>query len=115
MTNLLKLLLVCSGTSSTTPATDIEIDVKPSDKLSTIRFEISEGSLSGTAYIQSMGYMYSSVKGNTITYRSGYDELSTRLVVHVEGTKVTAAEFSHYISNSKNLPMECEYQEPKSP
>jgi|GEM_PF-6949610 len=111
MINLLTATLICVGMDpGSSPAVEIELEVKPSEKISTIRYEIVEGSLTGTAYVQSVGHLYRSKRGNTYTYTSGDGPNATVLVVQSHHGKLTS-ELSHYITDMKNDPVECTAEE----
>lgn len=106
MLNLLTATLICVGQAPTQPATEVELEVKSTERVSTIRYEIIEGSLSGTAYIQSVGYLYRSRSGRTYIYKSGDGPNSTVLRVTAHG-ELLMGELSHYISGMKDEPVEC--------
>lgn len=106
MINLLTATLICTGMAPTTPMTNIEVEIRPG-KFSTIRYEIAEGSLAGTAYVQSIGYMIPNQSGSAITFRSGDGELATKLVVKTMGEHIHESQFSHHISGMKDSPVEC--------
>lgn len=106
MVNLLTATLICTGMAPTTPATNIEVEIRPG-KFSTIRYEIAEGSLAGTAYVQSIGHMIPKKKGSMITFQSGDGPNATKLVVHVMGDHIHESHFSHYISGMKDSLVEC--------
>ena len=106
MLNLLTATLICVGQAPTQPVTEIELEVKGANRISTIRYEIIEGSLSGTAYIQSVGYLQRSRKRNTYIYRSGDSPNSTVLTVTAHGEHLMG-ELSHYSSGMKDEPVEC--------
>lgn len=110
MLNLLTATLICVGQAPTQPATEIELEVKRTDRISTIRYEIVEGSLSGTAYIQSVGYLQRSEKGKTYIYKSGESPNSTVLTVTAHGEHLMG-ELSHYSSGMKDEPVECRTEE----
>lgn len=90
----------------TTPVTNIEVEIRPG-KFSTIRYEFAEGSLAGTAYVQSIGYMIPKQSGSTVAYQSGDGELATRLIVKTMDGHIHESQFSHYISGMKDSPVEC--------
>lgn len=106
MLNLLTATLICVGQAPTHPVTEIELEVKRTDRISTIRYEIVEGSLTGTAYVQSVGYLQRSKKGDTYIYKSGESPNSTVLTVTAHGAHLTG-ELSHYSSGMKDEPVEC--------
>ena len=110
MIDLLTATLICTGTALTHPVTNIEVEIRP-EKFSTIRYEIAEGSLAGTAYVQSIGYMKPKREGSTVTFRSGDGELSTVLTVQMMGNHIHESRFSHYISGMKDSPLECEIED----
>lgn len=110
MINLLTATLICTGTAPTTPVTNIEVEIRP-HKYSTIRYEIAEGSLAGTAYIQSIGYMEPKRKGSTVTFQSGVGPNVTKLVVRTMGDHIHESHFSHYISGMKDSLVDCAVQE----
>lgn len=111
MPNLLLATLICTGTATTTtPVTNIEIEVRP-HKFSTIRYEFAEGSLAGTAYIQSLGHLERSRKGSTYIFQTGEGDHDTRLVVTVMGNHIHGSQFSHAISGMKNEPVDCVVEE----
>lgn len=94
----------------TTPATNIEVEIRPG-KFSTIRYEFAEGSLAGTAYVQSIGYMIPKQSGSIVTFESGDGELATRLIVKTMGEHIHESHFSHYISGLKDSPVDCSIEE----
>lgn len=106
MINLLTATLICTGMAPTTPMTNIEVEIRPG-KFSTIRYEFAEGSLAGTAYVQSIGYMIPNQNGSTVTFRSGDGELATKLIVKTMGDHIHESHFSHHISGMKDSPVEC--------
>lgn len=106
MVNLLTATLICVGNAPTQPATEVELEVKPADRISTIRYEIIEGSLSGTAYIQSVGYLQRSKKGNVYWYKSGESPNATVLKVTAHGEHLMG-ELSHYSSGMSDEPVDC--------
>lgn len=106
MLNLLTATLICVGQAPTQPATEVELEVKAADQISTIRYEIVEGSLSGTAYIQSVGYLDRSRSGNTYIYNSGNGPNATVLKVTAHGEHLMGA-LSHFISGTKGEAVEC--------
>lgn len=106
MLNLLTATLICVGQAPTQPVTEVELEVKPTDRVSTIRYEIIEGSLSGTAYIQSVGYLHRSKNRSTYIYKSGNSPNSTVLRLTAHGEHLMG-ELSHYISGMKDEPVEC--------
>jgi len=106
MLNLLTATLICIGQAPTQPVTEVELELKLAHQLSTIRYEIIEGSLSGTAYIQSVGHLQRSRNGNTYTYKSGDSPNSTVLTVNAHGEHLMG-KLSHYSSGMKDEPVEC--------
>lgn len=110
MLNILTATLICTGVAPTQPMTNIEVEIRP-NTFSTIRYEIAEGSLQGTAYIQSIGYMMGSAKKNFVTFKSGDGPNSTRLVVQMHGKHIVGADLTHYISGMKQAEVDCEIQE----
>lgn len=112
MINLLTATILCTGVAPTTPATNIEVEVKPAAvKYSTIRYEIAEGSLAGTAYIQSIGHMVGSKKGSIFTFKTGDGVNDTLLTIQTQGEQIIGARFSHYISSMKDAPVDCSVEE----
>ncbi len=109
--NLLAATLICTGIAPTTPVTNVEFEIKRSEKPSTIRYEIAEGSLSGTAYIQSIGYMKRTQVGSTITYFSGNSPNSTKLVLKLMGNHIHESRISHHISGMKDAFVDCYFEE----
>ncbi len=63
MFNLLTATIICTGVAPTTPKTNIEFEVRH-NTFSTIRYEIAEGSLAGTAYVQSVGRLERKMAGS---------------------------------------------------
>lgn len=110
MLNILTATLICTGTAPTTPTTNIEVEVRP-HKYSTIRYEIAEGSLQGTAYIQSIGHLEGSRKNKFVTFKSGEGPNATRLVVQMHGEHIIGADFTHYVSGMKQSEVDCEIQD----
>lgn len=106
MIDLLATTLICTGVAQSTPPTNIEVEIRPG-KYSTIRYEIAEGSLAGTAYIQSMGHMIPRKTGSTVIFQSGEGPNATVLIVETKGGKIQQSRFNHYISNMKDSPMDC--------
>ncbi len=111
MTGLLMATLICTGVAPTTPKTNIEVEVRNPDRISTIRYEIAEGSLSGTAYVQSIGYMERSHVGSVLIFKSGNGPNSTKLSLRLRGDTITDSRLSHYISGMKDARVECAFEE----
>lgn len=109
MLNILAATLICTGIAPTHPKTNIEVEIRP-NRSSTIRYEIAEGSLQGTAYIQSLGEMPGSWRNNVATFKSGDGPNSTLLVVQMRGEHIVGAEFTNFISGMKKSPVDCEIQ-----
>lgn len=110
MINLLTATLICVGTAPTHPVTNVEIKIRP-EKFSTIRYEIAEGSLTGTSYVQSIGYMTPKSEGSMTTFRSGDSELETILTVTTMDNHIHESRFSHHITGMKDSIVKCEIQE----
>ena len=107
MVNILTATLICAGTAPSTPATNIEVEIRPG-KYSTIRYEIAEGSLIGTAYVQSIGHMIPERRGPQVKFQSGDGPTATILTLEAHGTQITNAKFSHFISDMKESDVDCE-------
>jgi hypothetical protein len=106
MIDLLAATLICTGMAPSTPPTNIEVEIRPG-KYSTIRYEIAEGSLAGTAYVQSIGHMIPRKTGSAIIFQSGDGPNATILVVENRNGEIQQSHFTHYISDMKNSPMDC--------
>lgn len=99
--------IICTGLAPTTPPTNVEFEIRPLPKFSTIRYEIAEGSLAGTAYIQSIGYMTPAPNGDWTVYRSGAGENATTIAIRRKAGAMVEARASHYISGMKDSPVDC--------
>lgn len=111
MINFLAVTLICTGMAPTTPKTNVEIEIRP-EKFSTIRYEIAEGSLSGTAYIQSIGHMNGRQRGQIVRFVSDSGGPSpARLLLKVDGENIEQAFFHHYSSGMKRDPVNCVVEE----
>ena len=108
--NLLSATLICTGLAPTSPVTRIEVEMHPGEH-SSIRYEIAEGSLEGTAYIQSLGMMTVSRKKNFVIYQSGDDPNSTVLSIRMHRDQIVDSHFTHHISGMKNVAVDCEKQD----
>jgi hypothetical protein len=111
MIDFLAVTLICTGMAPTTPRTNVEIEIRPA-KFSTIRYEIAEGSLAGTAYIQSIGRMQGWQRSGTVRFLSDSGgPKPARLEMRVSGNKIARAYFYHYSSGMHRAPVECEVSE----
>ena len=110
MIQFLTATIICTGMAPTHPKTNIEVEIRPG-KFSTIRYEIAEGSLEGTAYIQSIGYMQPKRRGATYHFQSGTGPNATRLLLKVDGDQIRESRFSHYVSGMKGSLVECSAEE----
>lgn len=107
MINFLAVTLICTGMAPTTPKTNIEVEIGPG-KYSTIRYEFAEGSLAGTAYVQSIGHMQGWQRGGTVRFVSdGGGPKPARLLLNVEGDIIKEAYFHHYSSGMEREPVSC--------
>lgn len=113
MINLLTATIICTGLAPTHPKTNIEVEIRPG-KYSTIRYEIAEGSLEGTAYIQSIGHMQPKRRGTTLFFQSGTGPNATKLTVQTVGDHIEESRFSHYISGMRDAPVECSAEDGSS-
>ncbi len=110
MFNLLTATIICTGVAPTTPKTNIEFEVRH-NTFSTIRYEIAEGSLAGTAYVQSVGRLERKMVGAQFTSSSGEGPNATKLTFHINDNSISDAQLSHYSSGMKESPVECEIDE----
>ena len=110
MLNILTATIFCMGVAPTTPMTNVELEVR-TNKFSTIRYEIAEGSLSGTAYMQSMGRLERRKNGSHVTAITGDSPNSTKLTFHFHNDEISEAHFSHYSSGMKDVPVDCSIEE----
>lgn len=101
--------IFCTGVAETTPKTKIELEIR-SDKFSTIRYEFAEGSLKGTAHVNSMGRLQLQKSGDFSIYSSGSGENATKLVFRESGGQILDASFTHYSSGMKNSPVQCAFE-----
>ncbi|MBX3019718.1 MAG: hypothetical protein KF767_17650 [Bdellovibrionaceae bacterium] len=110
MIDIMAATLLCTGLAPTVPKTIIELEVKARE-YSTIRYEIAEDSLSGTGYIQSVGFLHRSKKGMMVTVKSGDGPNATRLEFMQHGSHLMNARLTHYISGMKDEPVDCEVED----
>jgi len=101
--------IFCTGTANTTPKTKIELEIRR-DKLSTIRYEFAEGSLKGTAYVNSIGRMRLGNRNGFFIARSGVGKLNSKLIFKVQSEQITHAFFTHYSANMKSAPVTCSFE-----
>lgn len=108
MLPLLTATLLCTGVAPTTPMTNVEFEIRPANvKYSTVRFEITEGSLAGTASIQSIGRMRGIQRGPLFIFSSGSGPLNTKLVVRVANDQIVESRMTHYSSSLKEAAVDC--------
>lgn len=101
--------IICYGQANTYPKTNVEIEIRK-NKFSTIRYEISEGSLKGTAYINSIGRMSLQKTGSHFSFISETGKLSSQLTFFTNGLKIQDARFSNYSANMADSPVNCFFQ-----
>lgn len=109
MLDLMTVVFICTGMASTTPLTEIQLEVRHSETYSTIRYEIAEGSLQGTAYVQSMGRLSRSLKNSQFTAKSGDGPNSTKLEILLEEGRIAGSHFKHYVSGFDGA-IDCVFQ-----
>ncbi len=88
----------CSGIAETAPNTKIEIDIFH-NTFSTIRYEITEGSLKGSSHINSLGRMKLTQNGSSYIYHSEEGASLSTLSFEVIGSQIKNEQFYKY--NSK--------------
>lgn len=104
-----KTNILCKGIAATSPKTKVEIEIR-SERFSTIRYEFAEGSLKGTAYVNSIGYMKLHKRGDFYIYRAGTGKLDSKLFFKMADNKITDACFYHYSAGMDNSPVECSWE-----
>ncbi len=98
--------ILCRGVAPTSPKTNVEIEVR-TQKFSTIRYEFAEGPYKGTAYINSIGRLIPSKRGNQQIYKSGEGKLATVLTFELQDNQIRDARFSHYSSGMYKDLVQC--------
>lgn len=101
--------IFCTGTANTYPKTTIELEFR-SNKFSTIRYEFAEGSLKGTAYVNSLGRMNLYQKEDSFIYLTGTRSLDSKLLFKVNGDQITQAHFTNSRAGLENAPVNCIFQ-----
>lgn len=101
--------IFCTGAANTYPKTTIELEFR-SNKFSTIRYEFAEGSLKGTAYINSLGRMSLFQKEDSFIYLSGTRMLDSKLYFKVKGDQITQAHFTNIRAGMENSVVNCKFQ-----
>lgn len=104
-----KTNILCKGVAATNPKTNVEIEIRPV-RFSTIRYEFAEGSLKGTAYVNSIGYMKLHKRGDYYIYRAGTGKLDSKLFFKMADNKITDACFYNYSAGMDNSPVECSWE-----
>ena len=99
--------IICTGLAPTTPTTNVEFEIRPLPRFSTIRYEFAEGSLAGTAYVQSIGYMTPHAYGDWIVYSSGEGENPTKVEIRMENGAMVEGRATHYISGMSRSLVDC--------
>lgn len=101
--------ILCKGVASTTPKTKVEIEIRP-ERFSTIRYEFAEGSLKGTAYVNSIGQMKLQRHLDSFSYLAGLGKLDAKLVFKMADNQFIDAHFYHYSAGMDNAPVECSWE-----
>jgi Cu/Ag efflux protein CusF len=99
----------CKGVAATSPKTNVEMEIR-ADKFSTIRYEFAEGSLKGTAYINSIGRMALHKRNGFYLYRAGTGKLDSKLIFKMADNKITQACFYNYSAGMNYSPVECSFE-----
>lgn len=100
--------IFCTGIANTYPKTTIELEFR-SNKFSTIRYEFAEGSLKGTAYVNSLGRMSLFQKDDSFVYLSGTRKLDSKLYFKVKGDQITQAHFTNFRAGLENAAISCKF------
>lgn len=102
-------MILCRGVADTTPKTKIEVEVRK-DKFSTIRYEFAEGSLKGTAYINSIGRMELQKLGDLFLYSAGPGKLDSQLQFKVQNDQIRDAQFTLWSAGMDKAPVQCQFE-----
>lgn len=101
--------IYCKGIAATAPTTAVEIEIRPI-RFSTIRYEFAEGSLKGTAYINSIGYMKLHKRGGFYIYRAGTGKLDSKLFFKIKNNLISDAFFYNYNAGMNRSPVKCSWE-----
>lgn len=104
-----KSALFCTGVGNTTPKTNVEIEIRK-EKFSTIRYEYAEGSLKGTAYINSIGRMILTQEGDLYRYQAGDGKLDSKLILNMKDNQIQSARFYNFSASMNFDPVQCRFE-----